>query len=153
MQSKEDIQEQPSTPTALAPASKVIKLIIYDTLREILLIVLTKWSQIYIFSKGIKNFVKLTNTQKSMELSMRLIFFCKIDQIQIVWEIRIFYYCMPYLRATSKHAKQRNFLSVVLKMNNDQEELVSSAVYKYGPSTNAAFFESFPDYRERYQCW
>ena len=38
----------------------------------------------------------------------------------------------------SGHAKQRNFLSVVLKMNNDQEELVSSAVYKYDTSTNAA---------------
>ena len=29
----------------------------------------------------------------------------------------------------SGHAKQRNFSSVVLKMNNDQEESVSSAVY------------------------
>ena len=82
---------------------------------------------------------------------------------------------MPCLRATSKqiesnkddrttvrssfcfevsgHAKQRNFSSVVLKMNNDQEESVSSAVYKYDTSTNAAFFANFPDYREGYQCW
>ena len=54
----------------------------------------------------------------------------------------------------SGHAKQCNFLSVVLKINNDQEESVSSAVYKYDTSTNAAFFENFPDdYREVYQCW
>ena len=38
------------------------------------------------------------------------------------------------------HAMQRNFSSVVLKTNNDQEESVSSAVYKYDTSTNAAFF-------------
>ena len=68
-----------------------------------------------------------------MELSMRQIFFCKIGQIQVVWEMRIFYYC--------------------LKMNNDQEESVSSAVYKYDTSTDTAFFENFPDYREGYQCW
>ena len=36
---------------------------------------------------------------------------------------------------------------------NDQEESVSSAVYKYDTSTNAAFFENFPDYPEGYQCW
>ena len=88
--------------------------------------------------------------------------------------MKIFYYCMPCLRVTSKqkrrsynsilsydlffcfdesgHAKQRNFSSVVLKMNNDQEESVSSAVYKYDTSTNTAFFENFPDYREGYQC-
>ena len=89
--------------------------------------------------------------------------------------MRIFYYCMPCLRATSKqkddrtivycrvrssfcfdvsgHAKQRNFSSVVLKINNDQEKLVSSAIYKYDTSTsNAAFFENFPDYRVGYQC-
>ena len=30
-------------------------------------------------------------------------------------------------------------------MNNDQEESVSSAVYKYDTSTNAAFFENLPD--------
>ena len=60
---------------------------------------------------------------------------------------------MPCLCATSKHAKQCNFSSVMLKMNNDQEESVSSAVYKYDTSTNAAFFENFPDYREGYQCW
>ena len=76
--------------------------------------------------------------------------------------MRIFYYCMPYLRATSKqkddrttvvqssfcfdvsgHAKQRNFLPVVLKMNNDQEKSMSSAVYKYDTSTKALFFK-FP---------
>ena len=85
-----------------------------------------------------------------MELSTRQIFFCKIDQIQVVWGMRIFDYCMPCLRATSK---QRNFSSVVLKMNNDQEESVSSTVYKYDTRTNAAFFEKFPDYREVYQCW
>ena len=53
----------------------------------------------------------------------------------------------------SGRAKQRNFSSVVLKINNDQEESVSSAVYKYDTSTNAAFFENFLDYREGYQCW
>ena len=53
----------------------------------------------------------------------------------------------------SGRAKQRNFSSVVLKMNNDQEESVSSAVYKYDTSTIAAFFENFPDYREGYHCW
>ena len=37
-----------------------------------------------------------------MELSMRQNIFCKIDQIQVVWEMRIFYYCMACLRATSK---------------------------------------------------
>ena len=42
----------------------------------------------------------------------------------------------------SGHAKQRNFSSVVLRMNNDQEESVSSAVYKHDTSTNAAFFEN-----------
>ena len=31
-----------------------------------------------------------------MELSMRKNFFCKIDQIQVVWEMWIFYYCMHY---------------------------------------------------------
>ena len=36
-------------------------------------------------------------------------------------------------------------------MNNDQEESMSSAVYKYYTSTNAAFCENFPDYREGYQ--
>ena len=44
-------------------------------------------------------------------------------------------------------------VSAVLKMNNDQEESVSSAVYKYDTSINAAFSENFPDYREGYQCW
>ena len=43
------------------------------------------------------------------------------------------------------HAKPREFSSVVLKMNNDQEESVSSAVYKYDTSTNAAFFKNLPD--------
>ena len=28
-----------------------------------------------------------------MELSMRQKYFCKIDQIQVVWEMWIFYYC------------------------------------------------------------
>ena len=135
-----------------------------------------------------------------MELSMRQIFFCKIDLIQVVWEMRIFYYSMQYfvciydlqffgnrklqeiivqtnliweyfitdaclasalLETTclfacfdvSGHEKQRNLSSVVLKMNNYQEESVSSAVYKYDTSTNAAFLENFPDYREGYQCW
>ena len=32
-----------------------------------------------------------------MELSMRQIFFCKIDQIQVVLEMWIFYYSMQYL--------------------------------------------------------
>ena len=50
----------------------------------------------------------------------------------------------------SGSAKQRNFSSVVLKMNNDQEESVSSAVYRYDTSINAAFFENFSDYREGY---
>ena len=54
--------------------------------------------------------------------------------------MRIFYYCM-HCFDVSGYAKQRNFSSVVLKMNNDQEESVSSAVYKYDISTNAAFFE------------
>ena len=36
---------------------------------------------------------------------------------------------------------QRNFSSVVLKMNNDQEESVSSAVYKYDTSTIVAFLK------------
>ena len=31
-----------------------------------------------------------------MELSMRQKFFCKINQIQVVWEMWIFYYCMQY---------------------------------------------------------
>ena len=31
-----------------------------------------------------------------MELNMREIFFCKIDQIQVVWEMRIFYYCIAW---------------------------------------------------------
>ena len=52
---------------------------------------------------------------------------------------------------TREHAKQRKFSSVVLKMNNDQEESVSSAVYKFDTSTNAAFFENFPNYCEGYQ--
>ena len=64
-----------------------------------------------------------------MQLSMRQIFFCKIDQTQVVWEVEIFYY-----------AKQRNFSSVVLKMDNDQKESVSSAVYKYDANTNSVFF-------------
>ena len=55
-----------------------------------------------------------------------------------------------FLSEVSGHAKQCNFSSVVLKMNNDQEESVSSAVYKYETSTSAAFFENFPDYREGY---
>ena len=38
-------------------------------------------------------------------------------------------------------------------MNNDQEESVSSAVYKYDTGINGAFLENFPDYREGYQCW
>ena len=84
------------------------------------------------------------------ELNMRQNFFCTIDQIQVVWEKRIFYYCMPCLRAMSK---QRNFSSVVLKMNNDEEISVSNAVYKYDTNTNAGFFENFPNYREVYQCW
>ena len=81
--------------------------------------------------------------------------------------MRICYYCMPCLRArrytddirssfcfdVSGHAKQHIFSSVVLKMDNDQEESVSSAVYKYDTSTNAAFFKNYPDYREGYQCW
>ena len=84
-----------------------------------------------------------------MELSMRQIFFCKIDQIQVVWEMRIFYYCMSCLRATSKqrddlsYAKHRNFSSVVLKMNNDQEESMSSAVYKYDKHKRC-FFKKIP---------
>ena len=31
-----------------------------------------------------------------MELSMRQNFFCQIDQIQVLWEMRIFYYYMQY---------------------------------------------------------
>ena len=68
-------------------------------------------------------------------------------------------YCRTVVRSSfcfdvSGYARQRNFSSVmVLKMNNDQEESVSSAVYKYDTSTNAAFFEKFPDYCEGYQCW
>ena len=43
------------------------------TLREILLVVLTKTSQLYNFSKRYQKFSKITNTQKSIELivSMR----------------------------------------------------------------------------------
>ena len=49
------------------------------------------------------------------------------------------------LFVSTGHARQHNFSSVVWKMNNDQEESVSSAVYKYDTSTNAAFFENLPD--------
>ena len=42
-----------------------------------------------------------------MELSLRQIFFCKIDQMQLVCEMRIFDYCMPCLRATSKQKDDR----------------------------------------------
>ena len=45
----------------------------------------------------------------------------------------------------SGHAKQCNFSSVVLKMNNDQEESVSTVVHKYDTSTNAAFFLNLPN--------
>ena len=47
---------------------------------------------------------------------------------------------MPCLRV-SGHAKQRNFSSVVLKINNDQEESVSSVLSKYDTSTNAPFLK------------
>ena len=52
----------------------------------------------------------------------------------------IVFFCVD----ASGYAKQRNFSSVVLKINNDQEESVSSAVYKYDTSTNVAFF-NLPD--------
>ena len=53
----------------------------------------------------------------------------------------------------SGHARPRNFSSVMLKMNNDQEKSVSSAIYKYDTSTYTVFFLNSPDYREGYQCW
>ena len=45
----------------------------------------------------------------------------------------------------SGYATQRDFSSVVLKVNNDREQSVSSTVYKYDTSTNATFFENLPD--------
>ena len=61
--------------------------------------------------------------------------------------LHYFHSCLKFF------AIYRNFSSVVLKMNNDQERSVSSAVYRNDTSTNAAFFQNFPDYREGYQCW
>ena len=50
----------------------------FSALREILLVVLTKRSQLYLFLvSSTKNFVKLTNAQKSMELSMLLVLLLK----------------------------------------------------------------------------
>ena len=65
---------------------------------------LTKRSQLYIFSKW---YQKFEIEKKNWELSIRQKIFCKIDQIQVVSEMRIFYYCMPCLRATSKQKDDR----------------------------------------------
>ena len=114
-------------------------------------------SQLYIFSKRHQKFCKTYQYLKVDGTNYATIFFGKIDQIQVVWEMRIFYYCIPCLRAESKqkddrtivyyrgrssfcvdvsgHAKQRNFSSVMLKINKDKEESVSSTVYKYDTST------------------
>ena len=89
-----------------------------------------------------------------MELSMRQNFFCKIDQIQVVWTMRIFYYCMPCLRATSKQKDDRTIVFLFRRVRTGKAaQFFVSAVYKYDTSINAAFVENFPDYRERYLCW
>ena len=76
------------------------------TLREILLVVLTKSLQLYIFSKRYQKFCKTYQYLKVDGTKYTTNFFCKIDQIQVVWEMRIFYYCMLCLRATSKQKKR-----------------------------------------------
>ena len=77
------------------------------SLREILLVVLTKRSQLYIFSKRYQKFCKTYQYLKVDGTKYAANFFCKIDQIQVVWEMRIFYYCMPCLHATSKQKDDR----------------------------------------------
>ena len=53
---------------------------------------------------------------------MRQIFFCKIDQIQVVWETRIIYYCMPCLRARSKQKDDRTTVYTAVRSTHHSSE-------------------------------
>ena len=77
------------------------------TLRDILLVVLAKRSRLYIFSQRYQKLCKTYQYLKVDGTKHATNFFCKIDQIQAVWEMIIFYYCMSWLRATSKQKDDR----------------------------------------------
>ena len=55
-----------------------------SALREILLVVLTKRSQLYIFSKQYQKFCKTYQCSKFHGTKYATNFFCKIDQIHLV---------------------------------------------------------------------
>ena len=130
---------------------------------------LTKRSLLYIFSKRYQKFCKTYQYLKVDRTKYaKFFFFVKLIKFKYFekWEYFITAYLACALRRNSILSYDRLFISTCQDMQSSaifcqwcykwtmiKRNQRSSAVYQYDTSTNAAFFENFPDYHGGYQCW